>query len=313
MQAGNNDDTRAASGEEKSVRADPILKCLLILLISVAPIKAQETEGAPRSKGPIANLLSSGRVFLDADVGIRAEFGFLPPSSDFSMSFELPLQFEKPMEIRGAAPFSPDKKKITDDGHSISASGKAVFWLKPSVAWFGKLAYGRAQDWAAVNDAATSQGTTTWSSPEKRAKYVEARSLEDFEGQAPIESRPRGGFGRIQHYVHTHKELLLADTLVWLGQGADAASTLHCIEVSTACRETNPIVGPRPNALQLVGGVFLAAGGVTTLNHLAWHFAPQRHIIWVWSGLMILRNGMATQNTVQQTERLQEARGRLAE
>jgi hypothetical protein len=290
------------------MRVDPILKCLLILLVSAGAIKAQETDGEQRSKGTFGNLLSAGQVFLDADIGIRAEFGFLPPSSDFGMSFELPVQFEKSIGTQGAASFSPDKNKITDDSHSISTkSGKAIFWFKPSVAWFG------AQDWAAVDDAVTSQGRITWSAPEKKEKYPEARDLEDFEGRAPIESRPRGVFGRIQHYVGTHKELLLADTLVWLGQGADAASTLHCIEVSTACRETNPIVGSRPNALQLVGGVFLAAGGVTTLNHLAWHFAPQRHIIWAWSGLLIVRNGIATYHNIEGTQRLQEARARLAQ
>jgi hypothetical protein len=125
------------------MRVDLILRCLLILLIWAAPIKAQETQEEPGSKRPIANLLSSGRVFLDADVGIRAELGFLPPSSDFGMSFELPVKFEKPMEIQGAASFSPDRKKITGDGHSITATAKAIYWINPRVGAFGEAGYGR--------------------------------------------------------------------------------------------------------------------------------------------------------------------------
>ncbi len=125
------------------MRVAPIVKCLLILLVSAAPIRAQETEGEPRSTVTLEQLLSSGRVFLDADVGIRAELGFLPPSSDFGMSFEAPVQLGIPIEIQGAASFSPDKKKITDDGHSIAASTKAIFWINPRVGAFGEAGYGR--------------------------------------------------------------------------------------------------------------------------------------------------------------------------
>jgi hypothetical protein len=125
------------------MRVGPILKCVLILLVSAGVIKAQETDGEQQSKGTFGNLLSAGQVFLDADIGIRAELGFLPPSSDFGMSFELPVQFEKRIEIQGAASFSPDKKKITGDGHSISASGKAIFWINPRLGAFGEAGYGR--------------------------------------------------------------------------------------------------------------------------------------------------------------------------
>ena len=124
------------------MRVNPILKCLLILLVSAAPITAQE-ERASGANDTLGHLLSSGLVFLDADVGIRAELGFLPPSSDFGMSFELPVQFDKPIEIQGAASFSPDRKKITGDGHSITATAKAIYWINPRIGAFGEAGYGR--------------------------------------------------------------------------------------------------------------------------------------------------------------------------
>jgi hypothetical protein len=85
------------------------------------------------------------------------------------------------------------------------------------------------------------------------------------------ETRRRGLVGRIQHYVGTHKELLAADTILWVAQDVDAGVTAHCISVSTACMETNPIVGHRPSPGQLFGGVVLIAGTATILTHLAWH------------------------------------------
>lgn len=125
------------------MRVGPILKCVLILLISGTASKAQVYEGEPGSKDTLGSLLLQSRVFMDADVGIRAQLGFLPPSSDFGMSFELPIQFNKPIEIQGAASFSPDRKKITGDGHSITATAKAIYWINSRVGAFGEAGYGR--------------------------------------------------------------------------------------------------------------------------------------------------------------------------
>jgi hypothetical protein len=129
------------------------------------------------------------------------------------------------------------------------------------------------------------------------------------------EPRRRGLFGRIQHYVGTHKELLAANTVLWVAQGVAAGVTAHCISVSSACMETNPIVGPRPSPGQLFGGVVLIAGTATILTHLAWHLesnSPLRHMIWVSSAIFAIRSGMATYNNVEETKRLQQARARLA-
>jgi hypothetical protein len=128
------------------------------------------------------------------------------------------------------------------------------------------------------------------------------------------EPRRRGLVGRIHYYVGTHKELLAADTILWVAQGVDAGVTAHCISVSTACMETNPIVGHRPSPGQLFGGVVLIAGTATILTHLAWHLesnSPLRHMIWVSSAIFAIRSGMATYNDVEETKRLQQARARL--
>jgi hypothetical protein len=113
------------------MRFEPISKCLLILLMSATPIGAQETQA-------LTNW--SPRVFLDADVGIRGELGFKIPSSDFGMSFEIPLN--RRIEIQGGASYSPDKKVITHNGHSIAARGTGIFWINSRVGALGELDYG---------------------------------------------------------------------------------------------------------------------------------------------------------------------------
>jgi hypothetical protein len=113
------------------MRFKPTSKCLLVLLMSATPIRAQETQ---------AHTNWSPRVFLDADVGVRAELGFIPPSSDFGLSFEIPLN--RRIEIQGDAAYSPDKKIITHNGHSIGASGTGIFWITSRVGALGELDYG---------------------------------------------------------------------------------------------------------------------------------------------------------------------------
>ncbi len=41
--------------------------------------------------------------------------------------------------------------------------------------------------------------------------------------------------------------------------------------------------------------------------------SPLRHMIWVSSAIFAIRSGMATYNNVEETERLQQARARLAQ
>ena len=123
------------------MKIHPISECLLALLICATSIGAQETEKTPDQQQHWGYGTSSPRFFLDADVGIRGELGFLPPSSDFGTSFEYPLLGM--FEMQGAASFSPDRKKITHDGHSVSVDGKAIMWPYGRLGVFADVGWNR--------------------------------------------------------------------------------------------------------------------------------------------------------------------------
>jgi hypothetical protein len=77
------------------------------------------------------NSSSSPRFFFDTDIGTRTDLGFLPPASDFGASFELPAW--QRVEFQGMVSYSPDRKRITHDGHSIDASGTGIVWINSRV------------------------------------------------------------------------------------------------------------------------------------------------------------------------------------
>lgn len=117
------------------MRFDSVLKCMTILLVCAAPAAAQEPQFVREfTTAPF-------RMFLDTDIGVRAELGFIPPSSDFGASFEYPL-WQK-LELQGAGSFSPDHKQITHDGHSFSLTGTAIVWPSWRVGVLGEVGYGR--------------------------------------------------------------------------------------------------------------------------------------------------------------------------
>jgi hypothetical protein len=117
------------------MRFDPVSKCLLLLLLCAAPVAAQEPE---LFRGFETSPL---RLFLDTDIGVRAELGFIPPSSDFGASFEYPVW--RKLEIQGAGSFSPDKKQITHNGYSFGVTGTGILWSFTSVGLLGQVGYGR--------------------------------------------------------------------------------------------------------------------------------------------------------------------------
>lgn len=88
--------------------------------------------------------------------------------------------------------------------------------------------------------------------------------------------------GRIWHYVVTHKEVLAADALASSAWLADSASTVYD-EHHCTCIETNPILGKHPSEGAVWGYGIGSAALFTTLNHLIWHYAPDRsdrHLFW---------------------------------
>ena len=101
----------------------------------------------------------------------------------------------------------------------------------------------RARSLAAIDDSVT-RGRITWNAADPKQKQIEARNLEEFESRPPIESMRRSMFGRIRHYVGTHKELLASDALLVAALSADAASSVNC--PVQQCTEANRFLPDHP-------------------------------------------------------------------
>jgi hypothetical protein len=125
-----------------------VSKLLLVAFLWAAPAGAQDAQEL------IANTSPPLRIFLDSDIGVASELGFIPPAKDIGASFEYPLW--RRLEIQGAGSFSPDKKQITHDGHSFSVSGTAIVWPSWRLGVLGEVGYSRL--W-------TSQFTEAMTSP----------------------------------------------------------------------------------------------------------------------------------------------------
>ena len=63
------------------MRFDLVSKLMLILSMWAAPAVAQDVQEL------IANTNPPPRIFIDSDIGVRAQLGFIPPSRDFGASF----------------------------------------------------------------------------------------------------------------------------------------------------------------------------------------------------------------------------------
>jgi hypothetical protein len=112
-----------------------ISKLILILFMWAASAGAQDPHEL------IVNTSAPPRVFLDSDIGVRAQLGFIPPSRDFGASFEYPLW--RRLEIQGTGSFSPDHKQITHNGYSYSLTGTAIIWPWWRVGVLGEVDHGR--------------------------------------------------------------------------------------------------------------------------------------------------------------------------
>lgn len=121
------------------------------------------------------------------------------------------------------------------------------------------------------------------------------------------------------HYVTTHKELLLMDSLVVLPILADAASTVHCQHVSPLCTESNVFLGRRPSAPKVWGLSLGSSAAIITANHLAWRalndpetWPRWRHVPFAWDTLIVIESSYNTKHNVDVAEWYQsEARKRL--
>lgn len=171
-----------------------------------------------------------------------------------------------------------------------------------------------ARSLTAIDDSVT-RSRITWNATDSKQKQIEARNFEEFERRAPIESTGRAVFGRIRHYVGTHKELLASDALLIAAFSADAASSVHC--PVRGCVETNRILPNNPSDF-VYWGYFTGLEAICiTASHLWWHRhpnSPWRHIAWaapISYSIYEVPNVRFNVDT-DKIGRLQEARARLA-
>ncbi|HXN99296.1 MAG TPA: hypothetical protein VN881_09505 [Candidatus Acidoferrales bacterium] len=175
-----------------------------------------------------------------------------------------------------------------------------------------------ARSLAAI-DGSLARGKATWNAADSKQKQIDDRHLEEFEGRAPIERSGRSLFGRIKHYVSTHKELLATDAIVFAALSADAISSEHCIRVPILCYETSSLLPNYPSGL-LYWGYFTGEEAIyVTAMHLWWHKhpdSPWRHVDWAGPiGVSIFEIYNVRDNyeiASGQSKRLQEARARVS-
>jgi hypothetical protein len=171
-----------------------------------------------------------------------------------------------------------------------------------------------ARSLAVIDDSLT-RGRLTWNAIEPRQKQIDGRNLEKSEIRVPIESKRPSVFGRIQHYVGTHKELLASDALLIATLSADAASSIHC--PVQECVETNGILPNNPSEF-VYWGYFTGLEAIyVTASHLWWHRhpdSPWRHIAWaapISYAIYEVPNVRFNVDT-DKIGRLQQARARVA-
>jgi hypothetical protein len=131
----------------------------------------------------------------------------------------------------------------------------------------------RARSLAAIDESLT-RGRVTWNAAEPKQKQMESRNFGALDARTRMENRPQGLFGRIHHYVGTHKELLASDALFVVAASADTISSVHCAHVPRGnCFETNPLLPNYPSEL----GYWSFTSGVEAVYITAIHLWTHRH------------------------------------
>jgi hypothetical protein len=88
-------------------------------------------------RGQQSNPDSRPRLLFDTEVGSSDSLGYKFPSTAFGPAIEIPVR--KHLEFQGTAAYSPDKKAITNDGHSFKASGSAIRFINHRFGVIGTL------------------------------------------------------------------------------------------------------------------------------------------------------------------------------
>ena len=94
---------------------------------------------------------------------------------------------------------------------------------------------------------------------------------------------------KVGHYIKTHRELLLADGVVFASVSANAWTSVDCGRFYPYCVEGNSILGPHPPASHEWLGALGVGTAVNAWTHFVWHEAvkhphstPARHFIWAF-------------------------------
>lgn len=123
-----------------------------------------------------------------------------------------------------------------------------------------------------------------------------------------VEAYRERRFRRVTHYISAHKELIASDAIILAGLAADAASSVHCQRYPKYCIETEGLLGQHPDQLNTWVYAMGLASGMVALDHLAWHFAPEkseRHVIWFSTGAIGVSESWNVWQNVQSTQRVQ--------
>lgn len=114
-------------------RSSVLIASCFALLFVASRVRGQ--EGPPPE--PALKVPYHTRWLLDLSIGTQASLGFKPPSTSFGAGFERPVS--KAVEIQGSGWFSPDKKYITNDGHSVGVSLTGIYWASRRLGIVGTI------------------------------------------------------------------------------------------------------------------------------------------------------------------------------
>jgi hypothetical protein len=102
---------------------------LLVFLLAAS----SGAQGLPRPAGRESTTVWLLDVESGSDKGLGDKF----PHLAFGASFEHPIG--RRIELQGGVSFSPDRKYVTNDGHSLRLKTTGLFWITPRIAITGSL------------------------------------------------------------------------------------------------------------------------------------------------------------------------------
>jgi hypothetical protein len=95
------------------VKALRFLVTLSVLLVRLGAVSGQEIHVDQRT-----------RLLLDGAIGTQSALGYKFPSTAFGPALEVPIG--RRWEFQARASYSPDRKVVTGDGHSLNLSASAI-------------------------------------------------------------------------------------------------------------------------------------------------------------------------------------------